>query len=127
MTKKLACFVAGLLALPLFMFAQDLPLLGVCANLDKASVVKKYNYAFLQPTVGDALQPYRQTAFSIREIKLKNQAQGYWQSMFLFPVPLKQPGPGLTSKKLLLMLPQFSKEHKARVFPSSFLAAVLPG
>ncbi|WP_114788945.1 sugar phosphate isomerase/epimerase family protein [Niabella yanshanensis] len=101
MTKKIACFIASLLASPLCMFAQDVPLLGVCANLDKAPVVKKYNYAFLQPTVGDALQPLQADSVFNSGEKIKKSGARVLAANVFIPGSIKTTGPEVNEKKIL--------------------------
>lgn len=48
------------LVLPMFLFfasPERVPQLGVCAALDKAPLVKKYGYSFIQPAVAESIMP----------------------------------------------------------------------
>ena len=101
MTKKITYFITSLLALPLFMFAQDTPLLGVCANLDKASVIKKYNYAFLQPTVGDALQPLQADSIFNKGEKIKKSGARVLAANVFIPGSIKTTGPEVDEQKII--------------------------
>lgn len=39
--------------------SKPVPALGVCASLDKAPLLKKYGYDFIQPTVDEVLKPLK--------------------------------------------------------------------
>jgi len=47
------------LVIPIHLFSQSIhvPKLGVCASIDKITTIKKHDYAFIQPTVNEILQP----------------------------------------------------------------------
>lgn len=99
--KKIACVAASLVALPLFLFSQQVPLLGVCANLDQASVVTKHHYAFLQPTVGDALQPLQTDSVFNEGAKIKKSGAKVLAANVFIPGSIKTTGPEVNEQKIL--------------------------
>lgn len=61
-TKLNYLLICVLLTMPYLLLAQqdnNMPELGVCATVDKASLIKKYGYTFIQPTVTEVLQPLK--------------------------------------------------------------------
>lgn len=72
---------------------HDMPLLGVCASVDKAPLLKKYGYAFIQPTVSAVLQPSQpDSLFRMRQELNKLEVPVEACNVFL-PGSVKTTGP----------------------------------
>lgn len=115
--QKIASLLASLLAVPFSLFAQDIPLLGVCANLDKASVVKKHDYAFLQPTVGDALQPLQADSIFNRGEKIKNSGVKVLAANVFIPGSIKTTGPDVNEQRIIAYATTVFKRAQSQGIP----------
>lgn len=100
MRKTIFCFITSLLASQFYASAQ-VPVLGVCANLDKATVVNKYGYAFLQPTVSDALLPLQADSVFKNGEKIKKSGARVLAANVFIPGSIKTTGPEVNEQKII--------------------------
>ncbi len=117
MIKKIACLFATVLALPFYIFAQDVPLLGVCANLDKSAVVHKYNYAFIQPTVADALQPLQVDSIFNNGAKIKKSEAKVLAANVFIPGSIKTTGPDVNEQSIIAYATTVFKRAQSQGIP----------
>ncbi|MCH5721374.1 hypothetical protein [Niabella hibiscisoli] len=117
MIQKIACLIASLLALPCYIFAQEVPLLGVCANLDKSAVVNKYDYAFIQPTVSDALQPLQADSIFNNGEKIKKSDVKVLAANVFIPGSIKTTGPEVNEQRIIAYATTVFKRAQSQGIP----------
>ncbi len=115
--KKIAIVsIAWLLATAVSGQSKKMPELGVCARLDKASLIKKHGYHFLQPTVAETLVPLQsEDAFNQGE-KLKQSALPIPVINVFIPGHIKTTGPDVDYGKI--------KEYVTTVFKRAHTAGI---
>ncbi len=80
--------------------SKHFPQLGVCADLNQASLLKKHGYAFIQPTVAEALLPLQpDSIFKSGEKVRKSEVPVLAANVFI-PGSIKTTGPEVDEAKI---------------------------
>lgn len=80
---------------------KKLPVLGVCATLDKAPLIQAAGYAFIQPTVGEVLQPSRSDAQYVIPGNLPQKGPQVSVLNVFIPGSIKTTGPEVDEGRVL--------------------------
>lgn len=89
-----------LFATAVFAQFKKVPPLGVCATLDKAPLVKKYGYRFIQPTVAEAIAPLQPDSVFNNGKKVKQSAAAVQAINVFIPGTIKTTGPNVDYAKI---------------------------
>lgn len=79
---------------------ENMPQLGVCATLDKSPLVKKHGFQFIQPTVSEALQPFKPSD-EFNECLVKNAEVNVSVVNVFIPGSIKTTGPDVDEDAIL--------------------------
>lgn len=93
----------GIVLHPIAGFAQknDVPLLGVCATMDKIPLVDRFGYAFIQPTVSEILQPQKPDSLYNFELNDADFPLEMLVCNVFIPGSIKTTGPDADEQKIM--------------------------
>ncbi|HTG56365.1 MAG TPA: sugar phosphate isomerase/epimerase family protein [Niabella sp.] len=116
MKKRIVSLLASMLVLQ-FQVAAQMPVLGVCASLDKTPIVNKHHYAFLQPTVADALMPLQSDSIFNNGEKIKKSGARVLAANVFIPGSIKTTGPDVDEQKIIAYATTVFKRAQSQGIP----------
>lgn len=101
--KLIYLFLLLIVISPNLVFGQktDVPLLGVCATMDKVPLVHKHGYTFIQPTVAEILQPQKPDSLYDGPINNIDFPLDMVVCNVFIPGSIKTTGPDVNEQKII--------------------------